>query len=45
MNLLIPAKKGQLTNYCLFIASRWFETIEDFINVVIGCKRFYRKYN
>ena len=40
MDQLRPAKKGQLTNYCLFIASRWFETIEDFINVEKGCKRF-----
>ena len=40
MNLLRPAKKGQLTNYALFIASRWFETIDDFINVEKGCKRF-----
>ena len=40
MNLLRSAKKGQLTNYCLFIASRWFETIEDYIYVEIGCKRF-----
>ena len=41
MNLLRPAKRGQLTNYCLFIASRWFESVDDFINVEKGCKRFY----
>ena len=40
MNLLRPAKKGQLTNYALFITSRWFETIEDYANVERGCKRF-----
>ena len=41
MNLLRPAKKGQLTNYCLFIASRWFESADDYSNVEKGCKRFY----
>ena len=34
------AKKGQLNNYCLFIASQYFESADDFANVEIGCKRF-----
>ena len=40
MDLLRPAKKGQLTNYCLFIASRYFTSVDDFANVERGCKRF-----
>ena len=31
---------GTLHNYCAFIASRHFESIEDFINLEIGVKRF-----
>ena len=40
MNQLRPAKKGQLSNYALFIASRWFESSDDYSNVERGCKRF-----
>ena len=40
MDLLRPAKKGQLTNYCLFIASRYFISSDDYSNVERGCKRF-----
>ena len=40
MDLLRPAKKGQLTNYCLFIASRYFTSSDDYSNVERGCKRF-----
>ena len=29
-----------LVNYCAFITSRWFESIEDFINLEMGIKRF-----
>ena len=34
------AKKGQCNNYTIFIASRYFETIDDYINLELGCKRF-----
>ena len=27
-------------NYCVFIASRFFESIDDFINLEIGCKQY-----
>ena len=40
MDQLRPAKKGQLSNYALFIASRWFESADDYSNVEKGCKRF-----
>ena len=40
MDLLRTAKKGQLTNYCLFIASRYFTSSDDYANVEKGCKRF-----
>ena len=41
MDQLRPAKKGQLSNYALFIASRYFESADDYSNVEKGCKRFY----
>ena len=40
MDQLKPAKKGQLHLYSAFIASRWFETIEDFINLEMCSPRF-----
>ena len=40
MNKLIPAKFGQCDNYCIFIASRHFESLDDFINLEMGVKRF-----
>ncbi len=40
MEGLTEAKKGQLNNYCVYLASQYFETEDDFANVEIGCKRF-----
>ena len=40
MNKLIPAKIGQCHNYCIFLASMHFESIDDFINLEIAVKRF-----
>ena len=39
MNEII-IKKGQLDLYTIFIASRHFETIDDFINLEFAVKRF-----
>ena len=35
-----PTKYGQCNNYCVFIASRHFESIQDFINLEMAVKRF-----
>ena len=35
-------KMCKLDNYCLFIASRYLETVEDHINLVKTCKRMER---
>ena len=40
MNELIPAKKGQCDNYCIFIASFYFETLQDHIHLAMSSKRF-----
>ena len=32
-------KLCQLDNYCIFLASKYFETIEDHINLIHVCKR------
>ena len=34
-------KKGQLDLYTIFIASRHFTTIEDFINLEMSCSRYF----
>ena len=33
-------KKGQCHNYAIFLASKYFESINDFINLEKGIKRF-----
>lgn len=33
-------RKGHLHNYAIFIASRWFKTIDDFINLETSSPRF-----
>ena len=40
MNELIVAKKNQCDNYCVMIASKYFNSIDDFINLELGCSRF-----
>ena len=40
MNELKIAQKGQCDNYSIFIASRYFETIEDYINLIMTTQRF-----
>ena len=40
MNELKVAKWGQCDNYCIFIASRHFETLQDHINLAMTTKRF-----
>ena len=32
-------KLSQLDNYCIFLSSKWFESIEDHINLTKVCKR------
>ena len=39
MDQLRIAKKGQCNNYCIFIASRYFESIEDHLNLIRVSKR------
>ena len=41
MEDLIVAQKGQCDNYCIFLASKFFKTIDDYINLELGCSRFY----
>ena len=40
MNQLRVSKIGQCSNYCIFIAGRWFNSIDDYINLELGVKRF-----
>ena len=40
MKKLKPAKIGQCHNYCIFLASMHFESIDDFINLETAVKRF-----
>ena len=40
MNELNVAKNNQCDNYCIMIASKYFESIDDFINLELGCSRF-----
>ena len=40
MNELRIAKYGQCNNYSIFIASRFFNTLQDFINLEMAVKRF-----
>ena len=40
MNTLRISKYGQCNNYCIFIASRHFESIDDFIHLEMVTKRF-----
>ena len=32
-------KLSQLDNYCIFLASKWLDTIEDHINLIHDCNR------
>ena len=45
MDYLIETKKGQIDLYCAFIASRWFESIDDFIHLEMCSSRFYGNLN
>ena len=38
-NEITKMKLCQLDNYCIFIASRYFETLQDHINLTFVCKR------
>ena len=40
MKSLIVAKTGQCDNYCIYLASQYFEEIDDYVNLALGCKRF-----
>ena len=40
MNELRIAKYGQCNNYSIFIASRFFDNLQDYINLEMGVKRF-----
>ena len=40
MESLIISKTGQCDNYCIYLASQYFEQIDDYINLAFGCKRF-----
>ena len=40
MNQLRIAKYGQCNNYSIFIASRFFENLQDYFNLEMGVKRF-----
>ena len=40
MKQLKPAKTGKCHNYCIFLASMHFESIDDFINLKLAVKRF-----
>ncbi len=33
-------EEAQLNNYCVYLASQYFDTADDFTNLEIGCKRF-----
>lgn len=41
MEYLVLPKKGQLNLYSVFIASRWFTSIDDYINLEMSSPRFY----
>ena len=41
MNDYIEIKKGQLDLYAIFIASRWFDSIEDYINLEFVCSKYF----
>ena len=42
MKKIRMTQKGQLTNNAIIIASKYFETIKDFINVELTTKRIQK---
>ena len=45
MSQIKIAKKGQCDNYCIFLASKYFTTIDDYINLTFTTKRFQENFN
>ena len=45
MDIFRKTKKGNLHSYCIYLASMYFESFEDYINVENSCPRFYGNRN
>ena len=40
MSKLRTITKNQLDLYCIFLSSRWFESIDDYINLELVCSKY-----